>query len=170
MDELKDIDTKNLDLDLSEPEKIQPEVKLIKLKNGESLIAMIEWDTDINDSDIITLYNPFKLVFGDITMNQRTPVLMEEWLPTQIVQEQVCTIYSEDVLTVIDVNEKFAKSYSRTVIKKVQMEEMIRKGNFLKDRVAESLALADEESDESENDDLEAKLAEALNEFRRKYN
>lgn len=151
---------------------IMPEVKLIKLRNGESLISLCEWGED-DDSQILTLYNPFKLVFKEMELMgmPKTPVLMEEWLPHQIALEQTCQIFDEDILTMVDVNKRFSDGYQKAVLKKVQIDELVRRGNFPSGLgLSDDMLMSESESDELDDEEFAEKLAEKLKKLRDDYN
>ena len=164
----------------SEEEKVNvnevlavPEIKLLKLVNGESIIAMIEFveQDDPEAATLITLYNPFRLIFGEISALQRSAVMMEEWLPAQIVQEQMCQILYDDVLTIVNVNDKFARSYTASVLRKVQLDELARVAPTLGgNKVAEDMALAEEEAQEIDEEEMKEQIEEWAKKFRGSFN
>jgi hypothetical protein len=156
--------------------KTDPAVKLLKLRNGETLIATIEVVTSGDEEGCITLYNPFKIITPDFGMGQgsKAPVVMEEWLPYQVVMEQVCRIWDDDVLTIVDVGYQFRKGYEAAVLRKVSIDELTRRvksgqESFM-DPVTEDLVLAEQEAEEEKDDELKEKIEERLRKFRGEFN
>lgn len=152
-------------------------IKYLKLKTGDDLVAMVEFGNGEQDG-LIILYNPFKLFHGDFlgglggSGNSFKKVAMEEWLPYQIVQEQVCTIYAEDVLTITPVNKEFSVSYSKAIVKKVQLQELLRTGSLVQGNqsVPREEDMSEEELDEESQKEFEELLDKKLLKLRRGYN
>lgn len=136
-----------------QPEKVPPIVKLVKLVNGEMLVAMVEE----KEEGLLTLYNPFRLMFGEITMLQKSTLLMEEWLPGQVAAEQVCDILYDDVLTMVDVSPAFLKSYTKSVLRKIHLEAIAKENsNFLlPNSIDTSMEMTEEEAEELENEKID---------------
>lgn len=141
-------------------------VKLIKLVNGESLVAMVE--NHKTDESVLILYNPYRLIFGELTSLQKTAVMMEEWLPAQIAQEQMCEILHDDVLTMVDVSDEFSRSYTKTVLKRVNLDEIVRRSEefFGKDPMKMSQA----EAEEHETEDMVERIEDAIKKLRSRDN
>jgi len=151
-----------------------PKIKLIKLVNGESIVAMVELGKGDFESEV-TLYNPFKIVYGDLQGSPmkgvKVPFMIEEWLPSSIVQEQMCVILQDDILTMVDVNEGFLRSYTTSVLKKVGIEELIRKGELFEgDKTFNDMRETEEEEDERNAEEFGEQLAGKLSNFRKKFN
>jgi hypothetical protein len=167
-----------------------PVIKFLKLKSSESIIAMVEID---DESESITIYNPLKLIVAGegyptaVSGSRKVPVMMEEWLPTQIVSEQMCIIFPDDVITMVDVSEEFAAGYTSAIMRKVQLEELARsrfasgEGSPLDDMdlINETLEGIDEEGrsiivdgDEQgqQQDTAEDTIEKALAAMRKKFN
>jgi hypothetical protein len=151
------------------PNESQAEVKMVKLKTNETLIALVEFSKEegAEDDDYVTLHNPCRVIFDAFTNPGRTSIILSEWLPSQIVSEQVCYIYLSDIITMVDVNERFRKTYELTVVKKIQLEELIRNGELMS-RSPESMS--EEEEQEEQDDEFGKLLAEKLKKFRDGYN
>jgi hypothetical protein len=150
--------------------KVLPEIKLLKLRNGESIIAMVEWSSKPEDEGLITLYNPMKLVNPKYqTSDGETKVLMEEWLPKVVVSEQLCTIWEEDTIVISDVNENFKLNYQALILRRIAMDEIMRSGE-LNDKVAENMYRAENETSEEESEEFVKNMDEKLKKWRDRFN
>lgn len=127
-----------------------PEVKYIKLKNGDSIVTMLEYDKEFDISGAMILYNPMKIVSTKgVNESGGIRVLMEKWLPSVIVQEQMCTIFEEDTISIVPVNVEFQQLYTTTVLRTIAIEEMIKNST---DKVAEDVYKANYEDEPSEEE------------------
>jgi hypothetical protein len=151
----------------------KPVIKYIKLKNGESIVAMVEFGKD-EDSGQVKLYSPFRVIIIDLieaAKNERPPFIIEEWLPSTIVSEQCCVIVLDDVITMVDINDRFTGTYTRSVIKKNQIEELLRTREiFGRDKTRNDMELMEEESGENSDEELTDKIDELLKNFPKRYN
>jgi len=160
---------------ITEELKEIPQIKYLKLKNGECIVAMVEWGKG-DESDQLTLYNPFKVVYGEIEIDGvsvqglKMPCRIEEWMPSSIVVEQVCIIFQDDILTMVDVNEGFSKAYTKKVIQKAGLEELVRRGDLFNDKTANDMKLSEDETEERTTEEFGEFLEERLKKFRSGYN
>jgi len=91
-------------------------VKLIRMQSGEDIMAsMIEQE----DSDIIQLDDPMRLVFRRLPTGQ-TVMMMMPWLPVELIKEFSATIYATDIVTMVEPREEMIKYYGKLVAKVVE--------------------------------------------------
>ena len=88
----------------------EPEIKIIRLQSGEDIIAGYVED---EQTEMVLLDNPMHLVF------KRTPrgtvMMMLPWLPIELIKSNIATIYSTDILTVIEPKEMLVEYYGNLI-------------------------------------------------------
>ena len=88
----------------------EPSVKIIRLQSGEDIIAGYLSD---NESELVMLDNPMHLIF------KRTPrgtvMIMLPWLPIELIKDNIATIYTTDILTVIEPKEMLIEYYGNLI-------------------------------------------------------
>ena len=104
-------------------------IEILRLKNGEDIIGEVYTDIGINEYEI---HEPMSV--GIETRGRETGLVMQHWLPVQLIDGNKTTIKKEDVLTTFQPNSEFKEYYLNTVKK-------------LKD-ILEAKKLADEMTDE----------------------
>lgn len=105
---------------------IVPTIKFLKLKNGDNIVALVEISNH-EDDGLVTIYNPMKLLSTKFPNrdNTKTSILMAEWLPSEIVAEQMATVYDDDIIAMVDVNEEFRLMYQTCVMRRISLDEII---------------------------------------------
>lgn len=87
-------------------------VRLIKMKNGEDIIAFVE-----DHGEFLELTRPIQLLFQSIDeVDSEQVVSVREWLPPLIADTQSVTISKNDVLFVVEVKKNF-KDHFTTISK-----------------------------------------------------
>jgi hypothetical protein len=88
----------------------EPSVKIVRLQSGEDIIAGYLED---NNSEIVLLDNPMHLIF------KRTPrgtvMMMMPWLPIELIKDNIATIYTTDILTVVEPKEMLIEYYGNLI-------------------------------------------------------
>ena len=102
-------------------------IEILRLKNGEDIIGEVY--TDTGDYEIL---DPMSV--GLETRGKETGLVMQHWLPVQLIDRNWTTIKKEDVLTTFAPNSEF-KEYYQNTIKKLN-------------QILEAKKLADEMTDE----------------------
>lgn len=126
---------------------IQQGVKLIRLHSGEDIIAGITQNTE---SNLVMLDNPMHLIFK--RTSQGTVMLMMPWLPIELIKDNIATIVSEDILTVVDPKDDLIEYYGN-MINHAQMKA-IRDS-----KVSENLKEAFDEEDDEEAYENEERMS-----------
>lgn len=136
-------------------------VKIIRLQSGEDIIAGLIQD---DESEMILLDNPMHLIFK--RTSQGTMMVMLPWLPIELIKDNIATIYSSDVLTIVDPKDALIEYYGNMInheqIKRMRDDTMV---NNLKEALQDNDD--DDESEEEENEETLTK-EEAMEIIQRK--
>ena len=121
-------------------------VKIVRLQSGEDIIAgLIQED----ESELILLDNPMHLIFK--RTSQGTMMVMLPWLPVELIKDNIATIYSSDVLTIVDPKDALIEYYGNLInheqLKRMRDDTMV---NNLKEALEDS---DDDDEDEEENEE-----------------
>ena len=122
-------------------------VKIVRLQSGEDIIAGLIQD---DESEMIMLDNPMHLIFK--RTSQGTMMVMLPWLPIELIKDNIATIYSSDVLTIVDPKDALVEYYGN-MINTQQLKDM--RDNTMVDNLKEALDDSDDEEDYSEEDNEE---------------
>ena len=136
-------------------------VKIVRLQSGEDIIASIIED---DESEMIMLDNPMHLIFK--RTSQGTMMVMLPWLPIELIKDDIATIYSSDVLTIVDPKDALVEYYGN-MINTQQLKDM--RDNTMVENLKEALDDSEDEDDftEEENEETLTK-AEAMEIIQRK--
>lgn len=85
-------------------------IEILRLKNGEDIIGEVYRDT--GDYEIL---EPMSV--GLETRGKETGLVMQHWLPVQLIEGNRTIIKKEDVLTTFSPNSEFKEYYQNTVKK-----------------------------------------------------
>ena len=122
-------------------------VKIVRLQSGEDIIASIIED---DESEMVMLNNPMHLIFK--RTSQGTMMVMLPWLPIELIKDNIATIYSSDVLTIVDPKDALVEYYGN-MINTQQLKDM--RDNTMVDNLKEALDDSDDEEDYSEEENEE---------------
>jgi hypothetical protein len=122
-------------------------VKIVRLQSGEDIIAGLIQD---NESEMILLDNPMHLIFK--RTSQGTMMVMLPWLPIELIKDNIATIYSSDVLTIVDPKDALIEYYGN-LINTEQLKQM--RDNTMVENLKEALDDSDDEEDYSEEENEE---------------
>ncbi len=135
-------------------------VKIVRLQSGEDIIASIIED---NESEMIMLDNPMHLIFK--RTSQGTMMVMLPWLPIELIKDNIATIYSSDVLTIIDPKDALVEYYGN-MINTQQLKDM--RDNTMVENLKEALDDSDEDDFTEEENEETLTKAEAMEIIHRK--
>ena len=144
---MKNLNTSSTTLTLKMTDIVQG-VKIVRLQSGEDIIASLTHD---DESEMIMLDNPMHLVFK--RTSQGTIMMMLPWLPIELIKDNIATIYSSDVLTIVDPKDALVEYYGN-MINTEQLKQM--RDNTMVDNLKE--IMNDDDDDEDEEDDNEESL------------
>ena len=116
-------------------------VRIVRLQSGEDIIAGYSGNTNTN---VVVLDNPMHLIFK--RTSQGTVMMMLPWLPIELIKDNIATVLSGDILTIVEPKDDL-KEYYHNVINTTQMKML--KDNTLSQNLREA---ADEEDDDEEED------------------
>ena len=139
-------------------------VKIVRLQSGEDIIASIIED---DASEMVMLNNPMHLIFK--RTSQGTMMVMLPWLPIELIKDNMATIYSSDILTMIDPKDALVEYYGN-MINTEQLKQM--RDNTMVENLKEALSDSEDENDGEEEDNEETLTKEEAMEIihRRKSN
>jgi hypothetical protein len=106
---MKNLNTSSTISTLKMNELIQG-VKIVRLQSGEDIIASIIED---DESEMVMLNNPMHLIFK--RTSQGTMMVMLPWLPIELIKDNMATIYSSDILTMIDPKDALIEYYGNMI-------------------------------------------------------
>ena len=137
-------------------------IKILRLKDGEDIIASYHLDEKTN---IVVLNNPMSLFFKRMSMG-RAMVLMNPWLPLELVEQNTAKIFVNEIMTVFEPKESLIEYYLTSVKESNELIEMNAK------QIDESLRNAsydhvDEDEDEEDDEELMEELEEVVKESKR---
>jgi len=143
---MKNLNTSSITLTLKMTDIIQG-VKIVRLQSGEDIIASLTHD---NESEMIMLDNPMHLIFK--RTSQGTMMVMLPWLPIELIKDNIATIYSSDVLTIVDPKDALVEYYGN-MINTEQLKQM--RDNTMVDNLKEAMYDSEEEEDFEEEENEE---------------
>ena len=117
-------------------------VRIVRLQSGEDIIAGYSGNTNTN---VVVLDNPMHLIFK--RTSQGTVMMMLPWLPIELIKDNIATLLSGDILTIVEPKDDL-KEYYHNVINTTQMKML--KDNTLSQNLREA---SDEQDDEYEEDE-----------------
>ena len=144
---MKNLNTSSTTLTLKMTDIVQG-VKIVRLQSGEDIIAGLIQD---DESEMIMLDNPMHLIFK--RTSQGTVMMMLPWLPIELIKDNIATIYSSDVLTIVDPKDALVEYYGN-MINTEQLKQM--RDNTMVDNLKEIM----NDDDEDEEDDNEESLTQ----------
>ena len=86
-------------------------IKILRLHNGEDIMARYTEGED----ETVLLDNPMHVIFKRIPTGQ-TVMMMMPWLPIEVIKENIATIYTSDILTIVDPKEDLIEYYGSAVL------------------------------------------------------
>lgn len=88
------------------------EIKILRLKNGEDIIGYVTSE----DNQFYDIMEPMTVDVETRGANAGH-LIMYNWLPIQLIKENMTTLKSEDILTILEPEEQFMEYYSNMVEK-----------------------------------------------------
>ena len=134
-------------------------VKLIRMQSGEDIMASM---TEHEDSDTIQLDDPLRLVFRRLPTGQ-TIMMMMPWLPIELIQVNSATIYTSDIVTMVEPKAAMIEYYDKIVQK--LLEDMSDSDEMLRTILEENDS---EEDSEEEAKQMASQLEELLKDVKSK--
>lgn len=108
----------------------KPEIKIVRIQSGEDIMAEVYSETD---SDLLILNDPMHLIFKRLSTGQ-TVMMMMPWLPVELITENIATVYTDEVLTLMNPKEELVAYYKKAAEQaRMRMEEDRSFNNVLED-------------------------------------
>lgn len=85
-------------------------IKILRLNDGEDIIT----DYHLEQGNIVVMNNPMTLFFKRLSVG-KSMVLMQPWLPVELVDTNCAKIYSNQILTVIEPKSALVEYYKNAV-------------------------------------------------------
>jgi hypothetical protein len=146
---MKNLNTSSTISTLKMNELIQG-VKIVRLQSGEDIIASIIED---EESEMVMLNNPMHLIFK--RTSQGTMMVMLPWLPIELIKDNMATIYSSDILTMIDPKDALIEYYGNMI-----NTEQLK--NMRDDTLVNNLKEAMNDNEDDDELDIEEENEETL--------
>ena len=121
-------------------------VKIVRLQSGEDIIAGLVQD---DESEMILLDNPMHLIFK--RTSQGTMMVMLPWLPIELIKDNIATIYSSDVLTIVDPKDALVEYYGN-LVNHEQLKQM--RDNTMVENLKDALNNSEEDEEEENVESL----------------
>jgi hypothetical protein len=129
------------------------QIKLVRLQSGEDIIAVYIEDPE---SEMVQLINPMTVFFKKLDSGSSL-LMVSPWLPVEIVENDSATIYTSDILTVVDPKQNVIDYYYKTLLELEKYKE--------EEQSSESVLDWGDE-DEEEESLSEEEIKEALEELK----
>ena len=85
-------------------------IKILRLNDGEDIIT----DYHLEQGNIVVMNNPMTLFFKRLSVG-KSMVLMQPWLPIELVDTNCAKIYANQILTVIEPKSALVDYYKNAV-------------------------------------------------------
>ena len=125
-------------------------VKIVRLQSGEDIIASIIED---DETEMVMLNNPMHLIFK--RTSQGTMMVMLPWLPIELIKDNMATIYSSDILTMVDPKDALVEYYGNMI-----NTEQLK--NMRDDTLVNNLKEAMNDNEDDDELDIEEENEETL--------
>jgi hypothetical protein len=95
-------------------------IKILRLKDGEDIITSYHID---EKSNVVVMNNPMSIFFKRMAMG-KSIVMMNPWLPLEIVEQNIAKIYATEIMTVIEPKKSLIEYYLQSVKESKELVEM----------------------------------------------
>lgn len=131
-------------------------VKLIRLQSGEDIIAGV---TESDEGEVVTLASPMVVIFKRLPTGKAV-MMMAPWLPIELIKHNAASVYTSDILTIVDPKSSMINYYTKAVheadelLYSEEVEDALNSGrNDVGDEeFVESMSSQDDETDEEEDE------------------
>lgn len=130
------------------------EIKLVRLRSGEDILSVYKEDLE---TEMVMLKDPMTIIFKRLPTGQSV-LMISPWLPVELIQDNTATIYTDDILTVIEPKSVLIEHYIKMVNNLNQFID--DDDNMLRRHLSE---LEDDMEENLEEEDVE-EILEALKE------
>jgi hypothetical protein len=131
-------------------------VKIIRMQTGEDIMASMIGE---EEEETVLLADPMRLIYRRMPTGQ-TVLMMMPWLPVELIKEDSATIYTTDIITIVEPKESMKEYYENLVDKTI--EEMLNSEELLEQR------LSNMEKEEKEEQQIAEEIINEIREMRNK--
>ena len=130
------------------------DIKLVSLRSGEDILSVYKEDVE---TEMVMLKDPMTIIFKRLPTGQSV-LMISPWLPIELIQNNMATIYTDDILTVVEPKSVLIEHYCKMV------NDLNKYINDDEDTLRRHLAeLEDDMEDDVDEEDL-GEVLEALKE------
>ena len=86
-------------------------IKLVRLRSGEDILSVYKEDVE---TEMVMLKDPMTIIFKRLPTGQSV-LMISPWLPVELIQDNTATIYTDDILTVIEPKSVLIEHYCKMV-------------------------------------------------------
>ena len=126
------------------------------MQTGEDIVAAMQEE---EDSDMIHLIDPMRLVFRRMPTGQ-TVMMMMPWLPVELIKENSAHVYSTDIITIVEPKEAMIRYYDKVVVRVI--------GDMLSGDDKLDQLLADQEDEEPSDEEIYEEILQHVQEVKNK--
>jgi hypothetical protein len=126
------------------------------MQTGEDIVATMQEE---EDSDMIHLIDPMRLVFRRMPTGQ-TVMMMMPWLPVELIKENSAHVYSTDIITIVEPKEAMIRYYDKVVERVI--EDMLS-GDDKLDQL-----LADQDDEEPSDEEIYEEILQHVKDVKNK--
>jgi hypothetical protein len=87
------------------------DIKLVRLRSGEDIISTYKEDAE---TEMVQLKDPMVVMFKRLPTGA-SMMMISPWLPVELIENNTATIYTDDILTVVEPKEILINHYVRMV-------------------------------------------------------
>jgi ribosomal protein L14E/L6E/L27E len=87
------------------------EIKLVRLRSGEDILSTYIEDTE---TEMVMLKDPMTIIFKRLASGQSV-LMISPWLPVELIENNTATIYTDDILTVVEPKSVLIDHYFKMV-------------------------------------------------------
>lgn len=143
-------------------------VKLLRLQSGEDIIADIIED---EQHDAVLVSNPMTVIFKRLPTG-RAVMMMAPWLPIELIEVNAATLYTADILTIIEPKASMIEYYQNACAEASSLmddedvdESLQSHRNDVRDNPTFSEVFNETDDEEPTDDELEDIELDRMNEI-----
>jgi hypothetical protein len=121
-------------------------IKILRLNDGEDIIT----DYHVEQGNIVVMNNPMTLFFKRLSVG-KSMVLMQPWLPIELVDANCAKIYANQILTVIEPKSALIEYYKNAVEESIEI--VTKYSNDIDESLLNDAYASSDDSDEVEDEE-----------------
>ena len=129
------------------------DIKLVRLRNGEDIISTYYENAE---TEMVQLKDPMVVLFKRLPTGA-SMMMISPWLPIELIEDNIATIYTDDILTVVEPKKVLINHY-------IRMVNDLKKYNSQDNEILEKhLREMEDEMDEDDEEEILEALKEKKN-------